>query len=129
MVGRPPHLGETSVTLRSLVHDVSPSPPPRTSGDGLHTAASSTPCDHGAEDTTPVQQKRLSEPQHVVIDLCHTISYDVNALLLHYALNRLNILLILAGNTDVTLELAVIALKNLELKRDAVQTENDLPAR
>lgn len=69
-------------------------------------AVSSVPCDHETEDTI-----------------------EVNAFLLQYALNRLNILLILAGNTNVTLDLAVTVLKNFELKRDTIQTENDVPAR
>ena len=66
---------------------------------------------------------------HVAVIPCHTISYEVNALLLQYALNRLNILLILAGNANVALDLAVTILKNFELKRDTIQTENDVPAR
>lgn len=59
----------------------------------------------------------------------HTVSYEVNALLLQYTLNRLNILLILAGNANVTLDPAVTVLKNFELKRDTIQAENDVPAR
>ena len=59
----------------------------------------------------------------------YTASYNVNALLLQYALNRLNILLILTGNTNVTLNLAVTTLENFKLKRDTIQTENDMPAR
>ena len=59
----------------------------------------------------------------------HTVSYEINTLLLQYALNRLNILLILAGNADITLDLAVTVLKNFELKRDTIQTKNDMPAR
>lgn len=66
---------------------------------------------------------------YVIVGLCHIVSYEVNAFLLQYALNRLNILLILAGNANVTLDLAVTVLKNFELKRDTVQTENDVPAR
>lgn len=66
---------------------------------------------------------------YVVISHCHTISYETNAFLLQYALNRLNIPLILAGNTNVTLDLAVTVLKNFDLKRDTIQTENDVPAR
>ena len=58
-----------------------------------------------------------------------TVSYEVNAFLLQYALNRLNILLILAGNTNVTLDLAVTVLKNFELERNTIQTKNDVPAR
>ncbi len=59
----------------------------------------------------------------------HAVLYEVNTFLLQYALNRLNILLILAGNANVTLDLAVTVLKNFELKRDTIQTENDVPAR
>lgn len=58
-----------------------------------------------------------------------TVSYKVNAFLLQYALNRFNILLILASNANVALDLAVTALKNFELKRDTIQTENDVSAR
>ena len=59
----------------------------------------------------------------------HTVSYEVNTFLLQYALNRLNILLILAGNANVTLDLAVTVLKNFEPNRDTIPAENDVPAR
>ena len=59
----------------------------------------------------------------------HTVSYEINAFLLQYALNRLNILLILTGNANVTLDLAVTVLKNFELKRNTIKTENDVSAR
>lgn len=76
-------------------------------------------------------QSNLSHWTHwyVAVSHCHTVSYEVNAFLLQHALNRLNILLILAGNANVTLDLAVTVLKNFELKRDTIQTENDVPAR
>lgn len=66
---------------------------------------------------------------YVVISLYHTVSYEVNAFPFQYALNRLNILLILAGNTNATPDLAITVLKNFKLKRDTIQTENDVPAR
>lgn len=62
-------------------------------------------------------------------DVGNTVSYEVNTFLLQYALNLLNILPILAGNANVTLKLAVTVLKNFELKRDTIQTKNDVPAR
>lgn len=73
--------------------------------------------------TYPRQSRAPAEPGG------HTVSYEVNTFLLQYALNRLNILLILAGNANVTLDLAVTVLENFELKRDSIQTENDVPAR
>ena len=67
--------------------------------------------------------------RYAAVTPCHTVSYEIDAFLLQYALNRLNILLILAGNANVTLDLAITILKNFELKRDSIQTENDVPAR
>ena len=65
---------------------------------------------------------------YVIVGLCHTVSYDVNIVLLQYAPNLLNILHIHAGNTNTALDLTVAMLNNFEFKRDTVQTENDLPA-
>lgn len=59
---------------------------------------------------------------------CRTVLDDVNAILLQYTLNLLNILHIHASNTDTALDLTVTVLNDLKLKRDTVQTENDLPA-
>lgn len=62
------------------------------------------------------------------VDLCHTVSHNVNAPLLQHIPNLLNILHIHAGNADTALELTVTVLNNFKLKRDTVQSENDLPA-
>lgn len=119
MLARPPHLSETSTTLWVLVYDVVSQPRQNTTkggrDDGPHTTASSIPCDHETEDATPIR--------------CHIVLDEVNASLLQYALNRLNIPHILAGNTNVTLDLAVTVLNDFELKRDAIQAENYMPAR
>lgn len=58
----------------------------------------------------------------------HTISYEVNAILLQYTPNLLDILHINAGDTDIALDLTITVLNNFDLKRDTVQTKNDLPA-
>lgn len=65
---------------------------------------------------------------YVVADLCRTVLYDVNALLLQHAPNLLNIIHIHASNADAALELAVTVFNDFELKRDAVQPENDFSA-
>ncbi len=59
---------------------------------------------------------------------CHTVSYEVNAVLFQYAPNLLNILHVHASNTNAALNFTVTVLNNFELKRDTVQPENDLPA-
>ena len=85
----------------------------------------------GGHDASPTEKTlRASRTEHpgVIIGLRHTVSYDVNATPLKHAPNPLNILHIHAGNANATVDLAVTILNNLELKRDAVQTENDLPA-
>lgn len=66
---------------------------------------------------------------HAIVNPCRTVSYEVNAFLLQHALNRLNIPLILAGDANVTLDLAVTVLKNFELERNTIQAENYMPAR
>ena len=65
---------------------------------------------------------------YVVIDPCRTVSYEINALLLQYTLNLLNIIYIRAGNADAAVDIAITVLNNFKLKRDTVQTEDDLPA-
>lgn len=65
---------------------------------------------------------------HVIVNLCHTVLDDVDIVLLQYVPNLLNILHIHAGNADTTLDLAIAVLNDFELKRDAVQAENYLPA-
>lgn len=52
---------------------------------------------------------------YVVISPSHTISYEINAFLLQYALNRLNILHVNAGNANATVNLAVTVLNNFKL--------------
>lgn len=59
---------------------------------------------------------------------CHTISYDVNTVLLQHLPDLLNIIHIHASNTNATLNLAVTVLNNFKLKRDTVQAKDDLPA-
>lgn len=59
----------------------------------------------------------------------HVISHNVNTVLLQYAPNLLNVLLIHAGNTNATVNPTVTVLHNFKLKRDAVQTKNDFPTR
>lgn len=63
-----------------------------------------------------------------VAGLCHTVSYDVNTMLLQCAPNLFNLLLIHATNANTTVNLAITVLNNFELKRDTVQTKNDFPA-
>ena len=80
-------------------------------------------------DASPIQSNPSNQVGwRVVVSLCNTVSQNVNAALLQHATNLLNILHIHAGNADTNLDLAVTVLNNFELKRDAVQTENDLPA-
>lgn len=89
------------------------------------------PCDHETEDAISVQFSQNPSDQvswHVIVDLCHTVSDDVNALLLQHTPNLLNILLIHAGNADAALNLTVTALNNFNLKRDTIQTKDDCPA-
>lgn len=64
---------------------------------------------------------------YVTISHCHTISHNVNIVLLQYAPNLLNILHVNAGNANVTVNLAVTVLNNFKLKRDTVQAKNNLP--
>ena len=65
---------------------------------------------------------------YIVASPCHTVSYDVNAVLLQHTPNLLNILLIHAGNTNSTIDAADPVLNNFKLKRDAVHPKNYLPA-
>ena len=64
---------------------------------------------------------------YVIVNPCRSVSYDVNAVLLQHATNLLNIIHIHASNADTAVDIAVTVLNNFDLKRDAVQTENDLP--
>lgn len=63
-----------------------------------------------------------------VADLYCTVLYDINAVLLQYAPNLLNLLLIHTTNANATANLTVTVLHNFKLKRDTVQTKNDFPA-
>lgn len=51
-----------------------------------------------------------------IVSHCHTVSYDVNIVLLQYAPNLLNVLLNHAGNANAALELTVTVLNNFKLK-------------
>lgn len=110
---------------------------PGMSGNGVHAVASAVPYVHETADTTPVQFSQTlqvqSNPsswvsQYVIVDLCRTTLDDVNTVLFQHAADLLNIIHIHAGNADTTFDLAVTVLNNFKLKRDAVQTKNDLPA-
>lgn len=63
-----------------------------------------------------------------VAGLCHTVSHNVNTMLLQRAPNLLNLLLIHTTNANATVNLTVTVLNNFELKRDTVQPENYFPA-
>ena len=65
---------------------------------------------------------------YVIVGPYRAVSYDVNTVLLQHTPNLLNIIHIHASNTNAALNLAVTVLNNLDLKRDTVQAENDLPA-
>lgn len=93
-----------------------------------HTAASSIPYDHETEDAMPVQFNPTFHIRRIDMSLCHTVLDDVNAILFQHAPNLLNILHIHTSNTDTTLEPTITMLNDFKLKRDTVQTENDLPA-
>lgn len=64
---------------------------------------------------------------YVAVSRCHAVSHNVNVVLLQYTPNLLNIIHIHAGNTNATVDIAVTVLNDFKLKRDTVQTENDLP--
>lgn len=49
---------------------------------------------------------------YVVISHCRTVSHNINTMLLQYALNRLNILLIHTTNANAAVNLAVTILNN-----------------
>lgn len=63
-----------------------------------------------------------------VAGLCHTISYNVNTVLLQCAPNLFNLLLIHTTNTNTTVNITITVLNNFELKRDTVQAKNYLPS-
>lgn len=65
---------------------------------------------------------------YVIVDFCRIALDDVNVVLLQHSPNLLSFLRVHASNTNTTLDLTVTVLNNFELKRDAVQTENDFPA-
>ena len=135
MPGCPPPQGETSATTsrcwsttssahhpehherRMVVDYIWSRPPPVRSRNGGRNASPNAGTSQSLEDW------------YVIVNLCCTVSYEVNAFLLQYALNRLNILLILAGDANVAIDLAVTVFKNFELKRDTIQAENYMPAR
>lgn len=62
-----------------------------------------------------------------VVNLCHTVSYDVNTVLLQHAPNLLSVPRINTSNANATVDITITVLNNFELKRDTVQTENDPP--
>lgn len=64
-----------------------------------------------------------------VADLCCTVSYDVNTVLLQHAPNLFSLPRIHTGNTNATVDIAVTMLNNFDLKRDTVQTKNNFPTR
>ena len=79
---------------------------------------------HRQPDTPAGRNKTIGDGSN----LRHTVSYEVNAILLQYASNLLNVPLIHAGNANGTVNLTVTVLHNFKLKRDTVQTKNDFPA-
>lgn len=62
-----------------------------------------------------------------VVSLYRTISHNVNTVLLQHTPNLLSLSRIHASNTNAAVDLAVTVLNNFELKRDAIQTENNFP--
>lgn len=152
MLARPPHRGETSATIWGVgSRHVSPSPPehrvmgrtwpcppPREIPRQRTRCQSYRKDEEQAPQHTPIQAKRSTLTArhsrrsnlvgwHVATSHCHTVSYEINTPPLQYALNRLNILLIHTSNTNATVNLAVTVLNNFKLKRDTIQTKNDLP--
>lgn len=107
-------------------------------GNKAHMAAPSIPCNHETENAmppleqtpqlTPADPIRAERPIGLGGVVCRIVLDDVNAILLQYTPNLLSILHIHASNTDTVLDFAVTVLNNFELKRDAIQTENDFPA-
>lgn len=86
------------------------------------------PRDEGC-DASPIQSAPSSWVGWcVVVSLCHTVSQNVNVVLLQHATDLLNIIHIHAGNANAALNLTITVLNNFDLKRDAVQPEDDLPA-
>ena len=74
-------------------------------------------------------QSNLSHWTHwYVAGLCRTISHNVNTVLLQYAPNLFNLLLIHTTNANATVNLTITVLHNFKLKRDTVQTKNNFPA-
>lgn len=88
-----------------------------------HTDPSQTT--HHRQPNTPTRPERNHRGQ---AEPCHTVSHDVNTVLLQHAPNLLNIIHIHTSDTNATLNLAVTVLNDLDLKRDTVQAEDDLPA-
>lgn len=148
MPARPPHRGETSATLRCVGprrrQPITPRTPRKADGCGPHTAVSPVPYDHKTEDTIPAQRKKHSERRRagaaahthqikwvgisLLASVTYTVSHNINTVLLQYAPNLFNLLLIHASNTNATVDIAVTVLHDFELKRDTIQTENYLPA-
>ena len=103
-------------------------------GDGLHVDASpahaitrrGTRCQ--SEERAPQLTHTSGWTYWYVTGLPHTISHNVNPPPLQYTPNLLNILHIYASNANAALNLAITVLNDFKLKRDTVQTENDLPA-
>ena len=140
MPARPPSRGETSATLRSVgSRRRQPTAPERhkrrVAAGHRRPYSPSRAVTDGEYDASPVedthQASRSGRPNSHVpvrVSLCHVVSDDVNVVLLQHTPNLLNILHIHAGNADAALDLAVTVLNDFKLKRDAVQTKNDLPA-
>lgn len=63
-----------------------------------------------------------------VVSLCHTVSHNINTALLQYAPNLLSLLQINTTNANATVDITITVLHDFKLKRDTVQTKNDLPA-
>lgn len=92
---------------------------------------------HGPSSRTGLEAEHDSEDPFLVepfkfewvgMSFCHTALEDVNVILLQHAPNLLSILRIHTSNTNAALNLTVTVLNDFELKRDTVQTENNLPA-
>lgn len=66
--------------------------------------------------------------EYVAVSHCHTISHNINTVLLQRALNLFNLLLIHTSNANAAVDITITVFNNFELKRDTVQTKNNLPA-
>lgn len=113
------HLGETSATPQG-VGSKHTSPSPQTTTKGGREIVHMRPC--------PPSHDRMGQRTRCQSCGCHIVLDDVNTFLLQHAPNRLNILLVHAGNTNAAIDIAVTVLNDLELKRDTVQTKDDFPA-